>query len=226
MLYLLGIAVVVAFIALRYFTVSWKPAGGSTAPRSLPLVTTLYAARSVASLALLAVAFAFLLLFASETPALFEPVLGPLALLPSALGVLFSLLVLVQVAQADRLPEFLGLSTRRSVLFVNGMFSLCRHPMYAGWLLAIWGLLLSAPYLLTVTVCSLLSLSFVLEAIYEERAMTGAFGDYYRRYQAEVPFLMPYGSLKAFRRPESRGKTAKPASVVPPRSGKRRRPTS
>lgn len=200
MVYFLGTAIVAAFIVLRYVTLSWKPGGSPGGRRTLGLETTLYAARSASSLVLLAATFVFLLLQASETPALFAPVRGPTAILPSAFGVLFSMLALVQVARANRLPEFLGLSTERRVLFVNGMFSLCRHPMYAGWLLAIWGLLLSEPYLLTVVLGSLLSLSFILEAIYEERAMIDAFGDHYRRYQAEVPFLIPYGFLQPTRR--------------------------
>jgi protein-S-isoprenylcysteine O-methyltransferase Ste14 len=76
------------------------------------------------------------------------------------------------------------------------MFGLCRHPMYAGVLLALWGLLLSEPFELTVFVVTLLSASFVLEASHEERVMLRDFGDYYSRYQAAVPFLVPYGFLR------------------------------
>lgn len=204
MVYLLGSAIVVAFIAVRYVTLNWKPPGVSGGRRNTPRAATLYAARSALSLIFLAATFAYLLLYAGETPALSQPVRGFAAIIPSAVGVFFSLLVLAQVAQANRLPEFLGLSTQRQVLFVRGMFALCRHPMYAGWLLAIWGLLLSKPYALTVVMSALLSLSFILEAVYEERAMIGAFGEYYRRYQAEVPFLVPYGFLKPKRQGEAR----------------------
>lgn len=197
MVYLVGIAVVAAFIGARWLTMGWKPGDRQGQGRGRRTVTTLYATRSVVSVALLAAAFAYLLAYAAETPALFQPVRGPLAVVPSAIGILFSMLVLAQVARANRLVEFLGLSPTRKVLFVNGMFSLCRHPMYAGWLLAIWGLLLSEPYALTVLVGALISTSFLLEALREERAMAESFGDYYRQYQARVPFLIPYGFKRA-----------------------------
>ncbi|MCL4464947.1 MAG: DUF1295 domain-containing protein [Chloroflexi bacterium] len=218
--YLLGVGIAAAYLAVRYFTLRWVPTGGRRAESAVVREPGLYAARSLVSLVLLAAAFAFLLFRASHTSLLFPPVSGVAAILPSVVGVVFSLLALMQVSQAKRLPEFLGLSTGRKVLFVNGMFALCRHPMYAGVLLALWGLLLSEPYALTVFVVALLSLSFILEASHEEQTMVRDFGAYYSRYQATVPFLVPFGFLRSRQVADANGGQSATAPASP--GGKRK----
>jgi methanethiol S-methyltransferase len=68
--------------------------------------------------------------------------------------------------------------------------------MYAGWLIASWGLVLSKPYLLTVFYNLLLTAFVVFLALQEERRMIELFGDKYRAYQKQIPFILPYGFLK------------------------------
>jgi protein-S-isoprenylcysteine O-methyltransferase Ste14 len=76
-----------------------------------------------------------------------------------------------------------------------------RHPLYFGLLLALW----SAPTMTAGHV--LLAASFtgylLIGVKYEERDLLRTFGERYRRYQAEVPMLLPFprqATLNACRR--------------------------
>jgi protein-S-isoprenylcysteine O-methyltransferase Ste14 len=77
------------------------------------------------------------------------------------------------------------------------LYSYMRHPLYAGWLTALW----ATP---TMTVGHLILTggftAYILVAVaYEERDLVAHFGDTYRRYQRTVPQLLPRPGRKAAR---------------------------
>jgi protein-S-isoprenylcysteine O-methyltransferase Ste14 len=83
------------------------------------------------------------------------------------------------------------------------LYRVVRHPMYLGMLLALW----SAP-VMTAGHCLLAGLltGYLLVGVrHEERDLVRAFGEDYRRYQAQVPMLLPLPSLAKLmgRRPRS-----------------------
>ncbi len=152
--------------------------------------------RAVVSFALLLFSVVVLFHWAEGTRALFEPLTGTPAILPALLTFWIAGRALSQVAKAGRLPQFFGFQETPKIFIFTGAFTLCRHPMYAGWLIASWGLILSKPYLLTAFYNLLVTAFVVFMALEEERRMTELFGEKYRAYQRQIPFILPYGFLK------------------------------
>lgn len=72
---------------------------------------------------------------------------------------------------------------------VPGAYRVVRHPLYVGWLTAFW----AAPTMTgTHLVFAVVTTVYILMAIrWEERDLVELHGDNYRRYQAEVPMLIP-----------------------------------
>jgi methanethiol S-methyltransferase len=160
---------------------------------SAPVYTGL---RAVVSFGLLVLSVVVLFHWADGTRALFEPLTGIPAILPALVNFWIAGRALSQVAKAGRLPQFFGFQDTPKIFIFTGAFTICRHPMYAGWLVVSWGLVLSKPFLLTVFYNLLLTAFVVFLAFQEERRMIELFGDKYRAYQKQVPFILPYGFLK------------------------------
>ena len=152
--------------------------------------------RSLISMSLLVLSVVVLFRDANSTYQIFPPTYGLPAILPAMLTIWIAGTALGQVAKAVRLPQFFGFREYPKLFIFTGAYSICRHPMYAGWLIASWGLLLSKPYLLTLFYNFLLSLFVVYMALQEEKQMIALFGDKYSSYRRQVPFLLPYGFLK------------------------------
>jgi methanethiol S-methyltransferase len=73
----------------------------------------------------------------------------------------------------------------------TGVFGLTRHPWYLGSLLLIWSILPGySPADLIVS--GLLSIYIVIGTFLEERKLLAEYGDAYRRYQRQVPMLLPW----------------------------------
>jgi protein-S-isoprenylcysteine O-methyltransferase Ste14 len=69
------------------------------------------------------------------------------------------------------------------------LYRIVRHPLYVGWLLIFWGTpTMTAGHLLFATLMS----AYILIALrFEERDLVRHIGEPYRRYQEEVPALIP-----------------------------------
>ncbi len=153
-------------------------------------------ARSSTSLVLLLLSLVALFRYAASTPKLFQPVLGLPAIVPTMFAFWIAGMALGQAAKSRRLPQIFGVKEYPKVFFYSGAYSICRHPMYAGWLIASWGILLSKPYLLTLMYNTLITIYVVYESLQEEKQMLALFGERYSLYQKNVPFLIPYGFMK------------------------------
>jgi protein-S-isoprenylcysteine O-methyltransferase Ste14 len=82
------------------------------------------------------------------------------------------------------------------------LYRIVRHPLYLGWLLIFWGTpVMTAGHLLFASVMS----GYILVAMrFEERDLVEHIGEPYRRYQQEVPALLPRpGRRSATRRATS-----------------------
>ena len=151
--------------------------------------------RAAISFTLLILSVAVLFRMAERTIAFFPPLKGIPAIIPAMVALWIAGTALRQVAKAGRLPQFFGFQEYPRLFIFSGAYALCRHPMYSGWLIASWGLMISKPFLLTLFYNLLLTALVVLIALQEERRMISLFGDKYAAYRKQTPFLLPYGFL-------------------------------
>jgi protein-S-isoprenylcysteine O-methyltransferase Ste14 len=93
------------------------------------------------------------------------------------------------------LKEFLGIDfndiKKKSVLQIEGVSSIVRHPIYTGILLFIWG---AFGYFTTESyLVSAIALTFYIRIgiHFEEKKLVKEFGKDYEKYQKEVPMLIP-----------------------------------
>jgi protein-S-isoprenylcysteine O-methyltransferase Ste14 len=77
-------------------------------------------------------------------------------------------------------------------LIVRGPYSLVRHPIYTGLLLAFFGTALAVGAWRALLALAIVALSFWRKLRLEERWMTEQFGDQYRQYMGRVKALVPW----------------------------------
>lgn len=123
---------------------------------------------------------------------------NPVLPYPGGLLVLAGILWAGKALGSYDLGEFTGLSQwktgsqpRHGSLIVRGLNAQVRHPLYFGTLLILWGFFLIWPND-AVLVFALLSTAYlVVGSRLEEKKLVAQFGEAYRKYQLEVPMLVP-----------------------------------
>jgi len=78
-------------------------------------------------------------------------------------------------------------------LIRDGPYALTRHPIYTGLIASMAGTGLALGEIRHVLAAGLFALAYWRKSRLEERWLLGEFGDEYRRYQNEVPALIPFG---------------------------------
>lgn len=134
-------------------------------------------------------------LYRKITPEIFRPIKGTIGIIPPIIAMWLSSYVALQISKADRLPQYFGILDTPKVFFYDGAYSICRHPLYFSWLLAVWGFIISSPYLLYLEFALLITIFVIFMSKQEEKAMISLFGKRYEDYIKRVPFLLPYGFL-------------------------------
>jgi protein-S-isoprenylcysteine O-methyltransferase Ste14 len=75
-----------------------------------------------------------------------------------------------------------------------GPYRLCRHPLYLGTVLVVFGFALLLPNIVTLlTVFALVCVLYGLTIVREERRLAIKFGDEWKGYAAATPRLLPLG---------------------------------
>lgn len=77
-------------------------------------------------------------------------------------------------------------------LVKQGPYQFIRHPMYASLLCLAWGVFLKQINLLSGLLAILVSLTFFLTAVYEEKENLSIFGDEYRVYMQQTKRFIPF----------------------------------
>lgn len=114
-------------------------------------------------------------------------------------------LVLIAAGAAFRFAAQ-GLLKKKEVLATEGVYSLCRHPLYLGSILITYGFccLFHVPAFFVVATVYFL-LFYPLTIVWEELRVAERYGAAHRDYAARTPLLLPVG---AFRRGEFRWSVA------------------
>ena len=71
----------------------------------------------------------------------------------------------------------------------KGLLGIMRHPMYFALIIYLW---CQTFRLIDIIVNTLLTIYVIIGTILEERKLVLEFGDAYKRYQKEVPMLIPF----------------------------------
>ena len=82
-------------------------------------------------------------------------------------------------------------------LVTGGIFRWCRHPLYASWVICIvpgFFFLVNSWIGLTTPVFMYLIVRRLVRK--EELYLESVFGSEYLEYKSDVPFILPYGSMK------------------------------
>lgn len=100
------------------------------------------------------------------------------------------LVMLVSCLRQTGVGEFLGFAKPASVSFTNtGWYSIVRHPLYFFTIIfMVLNPVMTAQWLM-LTIMS--TSYFIIGGLIEERRLVIEFGEAYRHYQLQVPFLIP-----------------------------------
>ena len=119
----------------------------------------------------------------------------PWVLLTTGLQLAGAAIIVIGILQTGTL-SFIGIrqifspdQSPDTPLVTTGLYSFTRHPLYTGGLLIIWPMPIMTLNFLTLFI--VWTIYLVVGARLEEKRMVHAFGDPYRRYQEEVPMLIP-----------------------------------
>jgi protein-S-isoprenylcysteine O-methyltransferase Ste14 len=84
-------------------------------------------------------------------------------------------------------------------LQISGIHRFVRHPLYSGTFLAIWGIWIVVPQLSLLIANAIITCYTIMAIKWEEQKLLQEFGDDYRRYQQQVPRLVPLPGKKTAR---------------------------
>ncbi len=78
------------------------------------------------------------------------------------------------------------------VVVQQGSYGWCRHPMHLGYLIILLGILLAMRSLAGILIPWLVLVVWTVHVLRkEEKVLCRRFGNHYRAYQHQVPFLLP-----------------------------------
>ncbi|MBI1226366.1 MAG: DUF1295 domain-containing protein [Bacteroidetes bacterium] len=125
-----------------------------------------------------------------------------LGAIPIVMGISWA----TQAMKRYDLGEFLGTEQLRTgqqpkhtKLIVRGLNGKVRHPLYYGNLLIIWGVLLVFPTDAMFAFTLISTIYLIIGSRLEEEKLVTQFGEAYRKYQREVPMLLPFRFRSRYR---------------------------
>ncbi len=105
-------------------------------------------------------------------------------------------LLISRALQGYDLREFSGLNFNKSQEkneFKNdGLLKYMRHPIYFGVLLFVWGMFVVDASTRSLTSAVAVTIYLLVGIYFEEKKLIEVFGEKYKRYQQDVPMLIPF----------------------------------
>jgi protein-S-isoprenylcysteine O-methyltransferase Ste14 len=97
------------------------------------------------------------------------------------------------------LGEMWGISTSQNVklrddhqIIQSGPYAFVRNPMYFGWIVAMFGLILLYPVWVVLLMFLFSLFAFIGRARREDTALAGRFGEVWTEYKKRTKFLVPF----------------------------------
>ena len=120
---------------------------------------------------------------------IYQPVIGKFI---TICGVLF----VFRALQGYDLLEFSGLDFNKKQeqgeFKSDGLLKYMRHPSYFGILISVWGIFLADASTRSLTSAVTITVYLFVGIYFEEKKLLAVFGEKYKRYQQEVPMLIPF----------------------------------
>jgi protein-S-isoprenylcysteine O-methyltransferase Ste14 len=105
--------------------------------------------------------------------------------------------VLIGVGLLLRIGALMYLRKKES-LATNGVYSLCRHPLYLGSILLAYGFCVLLNDLDNFVVATVYFFIFYsLTIVWEESRLAERYGETHRRYRGKTPLIAPFGRYQA-----------------------------
>lgn len=90
---------------------------------------------------------------------------------------------------------------RTTVVVSGGPYALVRHPLYVGWMIMLFALILISQHWITAILGIVAMAIFYPDIPREDRSNVEKFGDAYKEYQQSVPMVnLPLGIVRLLRR--------------------------
>lgn len=98
--------------------------------------------------------------------------------------------------QGYNLSEFSGFdfgkTQEKSEFKSDGLLKYMRHPIYFGILLLVWGMFVVDASTRSLTGAVAVTIYLFIGIYFEEKKLIEVFGEKYKKYQQEVPMLIPF----------------------------------
>lgn len=120
---------------------------------------------------------------------IYQPVIGKFISVWGAI-------LIATALQGYDLSEFSGLNFNKNQAkneFKNdGLLKYMRHPIYFGILLLVWGMFIADVSTRSLTGAVAVTIYLFVGIYFEEKKLIEVFGEKYKRYQQDVPMLIPF----------------------------------
>lgn len=105
-------------------------------------------------------------------------------------------ILLATALQGYDLREFSGLdfnkNQEKNEFKNDGLLKYMRHPIYFGILLLVWGMFIADASTRSLTGAVAVTIYLFIGIYFEEKKLIEVFGEKYKRYQQDVPMLIPF----------------------------------
>lgn len=105
-------------------------------------------------------------------------------------------ILIATALQGYDLREFSGLdfnkNQEKNEFKNDGLLKYMRHPIYFGVLLLVWGMFIADASIRSLTGAVAVTIYLFVGIYFEEKKLIEVFGEKYKRYQQDVPMLIPF----------------------------------
>jgi protein-S-isoprenylcysteine O-methyltransferase Ste14 len=144
-------------------------------------------------------AFALLIPIFSVQFSIYKEALWQVSIYQSIIGkfiAIFGVLLISRALQGYDLREFSGTdfnkSQEKNEFKSDGLLKYMRHPIYFGILIFVWGMFVTDASTRSLTSAVAVTIYLFVGIYFEEKKLIEVFGEKYKKYQHDVPMLIPF----------------------------------